>query len=75
MLSLLGITAQWGFALLPWETLVRGKGPGQGQGGTVRICGALLASVDPAKRACMEAKVEAYLLSAFVEESKNEPLR
>lgn len=72
----MGITdAQRGFALLPREKLVRGMGPGQGQGGTIAICGAFVASVDPAKRACMEVKVQVYLLSAFVGESKDEPQR
>lgn len=46
-----------------------------GQGEGIRICRALVGSVDPMKRACMEAKVEVHLLSAFVGESKDKPLQ
>lgn len=64
--------AQLGFALLPREKLMRGKGCGRGQGGTKGICRALVASVDPGKIACVKVEVEVHLLSAFVGKSKDE---
>lgn len=63
------MNAQQGFALLPQEKRIRGKG--QGQGGTLRICRALLASVGPVEHACMETKVEGHLLSTLVGEYKD----
>lgn len=64
--------AHLGFALLPGEKLVRGKGRGRGQGGTKGICRALVASADPGKIACVKVEVEVHLLSAFVGKSKDE---
>lgn len=63
---------KWGFALhLPCGKLVRGKGPGQGQGWTIEIWGALVASADPVKHTGL---FEISLPSAFVGLGKNEPL-
>lgn len=64
--------AQLGFALLPREKLVRGKGRGQGQGGTKGICRALVASAALGKIACVKVEVKVHLLSSFVGKSKDE---